>query len=64
MKNLRSGKYIKMARDNYKVLIVNLFAFWFKGKKCEPLIATFDVTLYKDDKNINIVQPDIQVFLF
>lgn len=38
-----------------------LFASWFKGKKCEPLIAPFDVTLFKDDKNINIVQPDLLV---
>jgi Uma2 family endonuclease len=30
------------------------------GKKCKPVTAPFDVTLFKDD-NKNIVQPDIAV---
>jgi prevent-host-death family protein len=37
------------------------FIFWFRGKKCEPLDAPFDVTLYKSLDNINVVQPDILV---
>jgi prevent-host-death family protein len=37
------------------------FALWFEGKKCEPLDAPFDVTLYKSLDNINVVQPDILV---
>lgn len=37
------------------------FIYWFKGKKCEPLAAPFDVTLAKSDKNICVVQPDILV---
>ena len=32
----------------------------YKGKKCEPLTAPFDVTLLKDN-NKNVVQPDILV---
>lgn len=34
---------------------------WFKGKKCRPLTAPFDVTLEKAKDNICVVQPDILV---
>ena len=37
---------------------------WFDNKGCEPFTSPFDVTLYKgtkEEKNINIVQPDILV---
>jgi len=34
---------------------------WFKGKKCKPLTAPFDVTLEKTKINICVVQPDILV---
>ncbi len=37
------------------------FINWFRDKKCEPLAAPFDVTLYKSEKNICVVQPDILV---
>jgi len=40
--------------------ISNIMYNWFKGKKCEPLTAPFDVTLLKDN-NKNVVQPDILV---
>ena len=33
---------------------------WSKGKKCKPVTAPFDVTLFKDNME-NIVQPDIVV---
>ena len=33
---------------------------WFKGKKCKPMVAPFDVTLTKFDGK-NVVQPDIVV---
>jgi len=38
-----------------------LFYNWFKGKDCRPLFAPFDVTLFKSETNINVVQPDILV---
>ncbi len=41
-------------------LFVKLYN-WFSDKNCQPLTAPFDITLYKDDTNINIVQPDIVV---
>lgn len=41
--------------------IANSMYQWFKGKKCRPLTAPFDVTLLKDDDNKNVVQPDIIV---
>ena len=34
---------------------------WFKGKKCTPLTAPFDVTLEKSKINICVVQPDVIV---
>ena len=34
---------------------------WFKGKKCRPLTAPFDITLEKAKNNICVVQPDIVV---
>jgi prevent-host-death family protein len=37
------------------------FVSWFRDKKCEPLAAPFDVTLFKSEKNICVVQPDILV---
>ncbi|MBP7176827.1 MAG: type II toxin-antitoxin system prevent-host-death family antitoxin [Thermoclostridium sp.] len=47
---------------NHQVSVSELlviFHNWFKGKKCRPLTAPFDVTLIKDKDNINVVQPDI-----
>jgi prevent-host-death family protein len=40
--------------------IANMLYNWFKGKKCRPLTAPFDVTLTKDGAK-NVVQPDIMV---
>lgn len=37
------------------------FISWFRDKKCEPLVAPFDITLHKSEKNICVVQPDILV---
>jgi prevent-host-death family protein len=47
---------------NHQVSVSELFGIfynWFKGKKCRPLTAPFDVTLIKNKDNINVVQPDI-----
>jgi len=38
-----------------------LFYSWFEGKKCTPYLSPFDVTLKKNEKNINVVQPDLLV---
>jgi prevent-host-death family protein len=37
------------------------FYNWFKDKECIPLTSPFDVKLFKDEKNICVVQPDILV---
>lgn len=37
------------------------FYNWFRGKKCVPLTAPFDVTFVKSEDNICVVQPDIIV---
>jgi len=41
--------------------IVGEMRNWFKGKKCFPAVAPFDVTLVKNTNNICVVQPDILV---
>ncbi len=37
------------------------FYNWFKGKKCRPMVAPYDITLKRNDKDINVVQPDLMV---
>lgn len=41
--------------------IHGVFYNWFKGKKCVPLTSPFDVTFFKHENNICVVQPDIIV---
>ncbi len=39
--------------------IFGTFYNWFKNKKCIPLPSPFDITLFKAEDNICVVQPDI-----
>lgn len=41
--------------------VFGTFHNWFKGKKCVPLTSPFDVTFFKEENNINVVQPDVLV---
>lgn len=41
--------------------ISNVFYNWFKGKKCTPMIAPYDIKLKRNDNNRNVVQPDLMV---
>ncbi len=38
-----------------------LFYSWFKGKKCIPMLAPYDITLKRNHENINVVEPDLVV---
>jgi prevent-host-death family protein len=38
-----------------------IFYEWFRGKKCKPMLAPYDITLHKKNGDINVVQPDIMV---
>jgi Uma2 family endonuclease len=38
-----------------------LFYNWFKGKKCRPMLAPYDITLTRGHDNINVVEPDLVV---
>ena len=38
-----------------------VFYNWFKGKKCTPMIAPYDIKLRRNENNKNIVQPDLMV---
>lgn len=60
---LIDGEIYQLASPSYehqRILgeIFNQFYQCLQGKKCRPVMAPFDVTLFKDD-NQNIVQPDI-----
>jgi prevent-host-death family protein len=46
--------------QNIVMEMSNVMYNWFKGKKCRPLTAPFDVTLLKEG-NKNVIQPDIMV---
>ena len=37
------------------------FYIWFKNKKCVPLTSPFDITFFKEENNVCVVQPDIIV---
>ncbi len=38
-----------------------LFHEWFRGKKCKPMLAPFDIKLKRQNGGRNIVQPDLMV---
>jgi len=38
-----------------------IFGNWFKGKKCTPAFAPFDIELQRNAKKRNMVQPDLMV---
>lgn len=38
-----------------------VFYNWFKGKKCTPMIAPYDIKLKRNESNKNVVQPDLMV---
>ncbi|MDW7658494.1 MAG: type II toxin-antitoxin system prevent-host-death family antitoxin [Bacillota bacterium] len=38
-----------------------VFASWFRGKRCRPMLAPYDITLRRFAEDINVVQPDLMV---
>ncbi|MHB1253727.1 MAG: type II toxin-antitoxin system prevent-host-death family antitoxin [Candidatus Humimicrobiaceae bacterium] len=38
-----------------------LFYNWFKGKKCQPMLSPYDITLKRNPDNVNVVEPDLMV---
>jgi Uma2 family endonuclease len=38
-----------------------IFHNWFKGKKCKPMFAPFDIKLKRKNGGRNVVQPDLMV---
>ncbi len=52
-----------VSHQKAQVFLFNAFFNWFKGEKCIPFVSPFDITLNKfdDEKNKNVVQPDIMV---
>ncbi len=63
---LIDGVIYNLASPSYKHQhivheIHGAFYNWFKGKKCIPLTSPFDITFFKAENNICVVQPDIIV---
>jgi len=63
---LIDGEIYLLDSPNFKhqvavIKIASTFNNWFEGKKCMPLVAPFDVTLFKSKENVNVVQPDVIV---
>lgn len=59
------GEVYQLASPSYEhqriiVELLHQIHQWSVGKRCKPVTAPFDVTLFKDN-NKNIVQPDILV---
>jgi len=38
-----------------------LFYNWFKGKKCQPMLSPYDITLKRNPDNVNVVEPDLMI---
>ena len=41
--------------------LFSIFYNFFKGKKCTPMIAPYDIRLKRHEKDMNVVQPDLMV---
>jgi prevent-host-death family protein len=51
-------------RTAHQIALAELFVLfynWFRGGKCTPMMAPYDITLYRAAESINVVQPDIMV---
>ena len=62
---LIDGEVYQLASPSWEhqrivVEILHHIHSWSRGKKCKPVTAPFDVTLYREESQ-NIVQPDILV---
>lgn len=51
----------KVTHQSVLMELTVLFYNFFQGKTCQPAIAPFDITLKRNENNINIVQPDLMV---
>lgn len=51
----------KTSHQTVLLKLIEIFQNYFKGKKCTPMIAPYDIKLERDENNKNIVQPDLMV---
>ncbi|WP_373893622.1 type II toxin-antitoxin system prevent-host-death family antitoxin [Virgibacillus natechei] len=63
---LIDGVIYNLASPSYKHQRVvgelhGTFYNFFKGKKCVPLTSPFDITFFKEEDNVCVVQPDIVI---
>lgn len=56
--------YLASPKTAHQVALTELlvlFYNFFQGSKCAPFAAPYDITLLRNDENVNIVQPDLMV---
>lgn len=51
----------KVIHQQILMELAGIFYNWFKGKKCTPVFAPFDIELNRSEKKRNMVQPDLMV---
>ena len=56
--------YLASPRTAHQVALGEIFRIFydcFQGGECRPMVAPYDITLKRDEEDINVVQPDIMV---
>lgn len=56
--------YLASPKTAHQLVLAELFVLfynYFQGKECRPMVAPYDITLYRSHEEINVVQPDIMV---
>ncbi len=51
----------KRAHQSALVELFGVFYNTFKGKKCKPMVAPFDIEMKRTPENISMVQPDLMI---
>ncbi|MDA8337332.1 MAG: type II toxin-antitoxin system prevent-host-death family antitoxin [Peptococcaceae bacterium] len=51
----------RVAHQKVLAELFSIFHNWFRGNKCRPMFAPFDITLRRWVDDINVVQPDLMV---
>jgi Uma2 family endonuclease len=56
--------YLSSPKTPHQTALMELTVYFynaFKGKKCKPMIAPYDIKLIRSENDINVVQPDLMV---
>ncbi|MEC1717159.1 Uma2 family endonuclease [Schinkia azotoformans] len=56
--------FLASPKRAHQAALVELFGIFyntFKGKKCKPMVAPFDIEMKRTPENISMVQPDLMI---